>query len=238
MKFIFHLLFLSSFFTANAQKQLVVDANATVRSIEGTFSAIKVSSGINVYLSQADVTAVAVSASEQKFADGIKTTVLNGVLYINYSGDKMRYNGNNSLNVYVAFKNIDQIQGSGAADIVIAGELNVPLLNVQLSGASNLKGQITTNELNVKLSGASDVRLTGNAKLANFECSGASDVKSYGLVIDDCNVKASGASDINITVTKNISANASGASNIFYKGDAAIKNQQSSGASSFAKVQR
>jgi hypothetical protein len=54
-------------------------------------------------------------------------------------------------------------------------------------------------------------------------------------VTDYCNVKASGASDINITVNKELKASAFGASNIYFKGNAIIKEKQSNGSSTIAR---
>ena len=68
--------------TANAQKEFVVDANAEMRTISGSFHSIKVSNAIDLYLSQSDQEAIAVSASEDKYKEGIKTVVEDQVLKI------------------------------------------------------------------------------------------------------------------------------------------------------------
>ena len=237
MKFYSTILFLFIAAFASAQKQFIVDPDAVVREISGNFSSIKISSGIHIYLSKGDEEVLAVSASNDKYKEGIKTEIINGVLNIFYAGEKIRFGNNYKLNVYIAYKKLEQIQASGASNIYIAGVMELPLLNVQMSGASEFKGEIKIDELNIKLSGASNMKLYGIAKNINIESSGASDVKGYDLVTETCNIKSSGASDVNITVTKEIFANASGASNIYYKGPAELKVKQSSGASSIARVE-
>ncbi len=232
---IISLLFLS--LNAAAQKQFVVDPDAVVRDITESFSSIKVSSGIHVYLSKGEVEELAISAPNEKFKESIKTEISNGVLHVFLAGERMRNNSSGKLNVYIAYKNLEQLQVTGASDVVIAGIMELPLLNLQVSGASQLIGKIKIDELNMKLSGASEAKLSGTVKNINIESSGASDVKSYDLVTENCNVKASGASDVNITVTKELAANASGASNVFYKGTAEIKIKQSTGASSVVRVE-
>ena len=222
---------------AQAQKQFVVDPDAVMREILGNFTSVKVSSGIHVFLSRAENEILAVSASEDIYREGIKTEIIDAVLHIFYEGDKIRYGNNFKMNVYVGYKKLEQLQASGASNILIAGVLEQPSLNIQLSGASQLKGQVRVTDLNMKLSGASEAKITGTVKNINIESSGASDVKAYELIVENCNVKASGASDINITVTNEMAANASGASNIFYKGSAELKFKQTSGASSIARVQ-
>lgn len=235
MKFLIQILFILSSFSATAQKQFVVDADAEVREITGGFKSIKVSSGIHLYLSKAEVEVVAISASEKSYRDEIKTEIENGELHIFYDGTRSWNSKNQKLNVYVAYKNLEQITASNASNIIVAGIMELPLLNIKLSGASDFKAQINIEAFNVKCSGASDMKISGSAKNMNIECSGASDINAFDLFVENCTVKASGASDVNITATKEIIANASGASNIFYKGAALLNEKQSSGASTIGK---
>jgi hypothetical protein len=236
MKHLFQIaFFLIITFSAAAQKQFVVDADAEVRIISGSFTGVRVSNGIQLYLSKADVEVVAISAREKSYRDAIKTEIENGELHIFYDGARSWNGRSQKLSVYVAYKNLEQITVSSAANVIIAGTMELPLLNIKLSGASDFKGLINIADLNVKCSGASDMKLSGTAKKMNIECSGASDVNAYNLVVENCTVKASGASDVFITASKEIITNASGASNIFYKGDAELKEKNSSGASTIAK---
>jgi hypothetical protein len=235
MKKLLFLVFLAFTGAAFGQKDLVVDANASVRPIPGTFNAIKVSGGIDLYLSQSGEEAMAVSASEEKYKDNIKTVLEGSTLRIYYEGDKNWNSGRKKLKVYLSFKTISVLEASGASDILATGKLTMPSLTLNLSGASDFKGKVEIDNLQMELSGASDVRISGTAGTVSIESSGASDVKGYDLVADVCSAKASGASDINITVNKQLSAHASGASDIFYKGSALIKDVHSSGASTIAR---
>ncbi len=220
---------------AFAQNEIVVDPNASVRKVNGNFNAIKVSGGINLYLSQSADEAIAVSAGEEKFKDGIKTVIEDGTLKIYYEGEKGWRPKDRKLRVYVSFRTLDKINASGACDVIVSGSIAVTNLDMQLSGACDFKGIITVNKLKLDLSGASDVKISGTANTVEIESSGASDVKGYELVTDYCNAKASGASDINITVNKELNANASGASEIYFKGSGLIRDMHSSGASNISR---
>lgn len=217
-----------------AQKQFVIDANAEMRTIDKSFDEIRVSGGIDLFLSQSDKEAVAVSASEEKYKANIKTVVVDNVLRIYYEGEKW-WGRNKKMTVYVSFVDIKKLDASGASDITVAGEIKTASLKMILSGASDFKGAVSVTSLDMDLSGASDVKINGTATNLNIESSGASDVKGYDLVTDICSAKASGASDINITVNKELSAHASGASNIYYHGSGVMKDVQSNGASSVGK---
>ena len=175
MKKIFFLLliFISSA-AAFAQNEIVVDPNASVRTVNGNFNAIKVSGGINLYLSQSANEAVAISASEDKYKDGIKTVIENGTLKIYYEGDKGWNKKDRKLRVYVSFKNLEKINASGACDVVVSGTIAVTSLDMQLSGACDFNGKITVDKLKLDLSGASDVKISGTANTVDIESSGAS----------------------------------------------------------------
>ena len=124
---------------------------------------------------------------------------------------------------------------SGACDVFITGTLKAGDLDINQSGASDLKGKIDVNKLSVDLSGASDMTVTGTVTQLDVEASGASDFRGYDLVTETCNATASGASDIKVTVNKELSAHATGASDVRYKGNGVIRDLKSSGSSSVSK---
>jgi hypothetical protein len=219
---------------AGLHAQKINDPNAEVREAKN-FHGISVSSAFDVYLSQSDVEAVAVSATETKFRDHIKVEVKDGILHIGYGEGLKLGNGNKKLKAYISFRQIDKLNISGACDVFIEGTLKAGDLAINQSGASDLKGNIDVKKLFVDLSGASDLMLSGNATELGVEASGASNFKGFDLVTDICDARASGASDIKITVNKELSAHASGASDVRYKGNGVIKDLRSSGSSSVSK---
>jgi Putative auto-transporter adhesin, head GIN domain len=220
--------------------QLTVnDPNAEKREAKN-FHAISISSAFDVFISQGNEEAVAVSASEEKYKQDIKVEVKDGVLKIwlekegkfwkGWNGDKMK------LKAYISFKNIDRLTASGACDIRIQGQINADDLRVSLSGASDLKeGKIIAKKLTADVSGASDMNVSGTAAELDVEASGASDFKGFDLTVDYCNAHATGASTINITVNKELSAHATGASDVHYKGNGLIREIKTSGASNISK---
>ncbi len=221
--------------SAIAQKSVINDPNASPRTISGSFNKIKISGGIDLYLSQYESESVAVSATTEKFRDNIKTVVENNTLKIYYDGGKNWVSGDKKLKAYVSFKTLEKLEASGACDVQVAGAITSRSLEIDFSGASDFKGAVEVEDLTIDLNGASDARISGKAKNLSVQSTGASDVKGYDLVTETCTAKASGASDINITVNKEISAHASGASDISYRGNAVIKDKQASGASSVSK---
>jgi len=235
MKSLFIFLFTILCSQVFAQQTVINDKNATIRSVT-SFSGIKVSGGIDVYLSQGDDYSLAVSASEDKYRDNIKTEVNNGILVISYNNDHSRWSsGNKKLRAYISFKMLESLEGSGACDFIINGTLNANSLRVKLSGACDIKGPVKITNLTLDLSGASTVKINGAAQNLKLTASGASDVKNYDLEAENCVAKISGASDVRITVTNSISASASGASSLYYQGSPDKKDIATSGASTISQ---
>ena len=103
-------LLFSSLFVLAQQKE-INDANAELRKLNGSFHAIKVSHSIDLYLTQGNEEAVAVSASNVEYRNRITTTIENGVLKIWYDDNsKWWKNGNNrKMKAYISFKTLDML---------------------------------------------------------------------------------------------------------------------------------
>ena len=236
-KIITLLLFVASFSAVIAQKT-VNDPNAEKRNVSG-YHAIEVSGGIDLYLSQGEE-AVAVSASETKYRDKIRTEVKNGVLKIWYEHTaNVSFDwGNRKMKAYVSFKNLDHLDGGGGSDISVEGSIKVNTLSLNISGGADFEGKVELNDLKVDASGGSDVHISGSVKKLDIDASGGSDFKGYELITDICNLQASGGSDVYITVNKELSADTSGGSDVYYKGNGTVHELKSSGSSSIRKVSR
>ncbi|MFI5133918.1 MAG: head GIN domain-containing protein [Chitinophagales bacterium] len=224
--------------------QQINDPNAVKVDVKN-FHGIDVSSAFDVYLTQSKDEAVAVSASDEKFRERIKVEVKDGILRIRYDNGLRWNNGKMKLKAYISFINLDQLSASGACDVFVIGDLKADELKIELSGASDLKmtkagdmkaeGKIDVKKLAVDLSGASDMKINGNASQLKVEASGASDFKGFDLTTDICDATASGASNVQVTVNKELSAHATGASDVHYKGEGMIRDIKTSGASSVSK---
>jgi hypothetical protein len=221
--------------TTFAQEQMVVDPNASLRTLKGSFSRIRVANAIKVIITQSDNESIAVSASEEKYKDDIKTEIENNTLRIYYKAGNEWRGKDKKLKVYVSFKNISLLEVSGASDVAGVGKITLNELTLNVSGASTLKADLAVNKLEMDMNGASKASLSGTVQLLNLECSGATDVNAYGLKVMRANATVSGASDVDLYVENELNATASGASRIHYKGNSPVVNVKTSGASTIFK---
>lgn len=238
-KLLFPFVLLMSFISIlSAQDMMMInDKNAELRSV-GSFTGIQVSSAIEVIIKQGNEDAVVVSAGEEKYRSRIKTEVRSGVLMIWYDNEGMKnwWKGDGKkLRAYVSVKNLNLIKASGATDVKIDGVLKGAKLKIELSGASGFKGDLRYDDIKMNQSGASDATVKGKVTNLKIDLNGASDFKGFDLVAENCDIQTSGASDVKITVNNEIKINASGASDVEYKGNAKVNGLKTSGSSSLRK---
>lgn len=236
MKRILAVVFLLGLMASSALAQKTIkDENVELRDVKG-FHGIKVSGGFDVYLSSGNEESVAVSASQKEYVEYIQVQVRDGILHIEYRPKNGKWNTRNlKLNAYISYKTLDKLIMSGATDVRLTDIWKADKVSIDLSGASDLKGEVKFEELNIEQSGASDADITGSVRKIQIRSSGASNFKGYGLSANICDARASGASDIRITVNNEISVDASGASDVYYRGDGHIRDIRTSGASTVAR---
>jgi hypothetical protein len=221
-------------FMASAQEQVWYDDHAIQRSLEGDFKSISISGSIKLVLSQSEKTGIAVSAADLSYQEQIITEIVNNTLMIYASKNRWKGAGKTAT-VYLSYKMIHSILASGASSVNLVGDVRLPHLKISLSGASKLKAHLYGTSLTLSLSGASEATIAGKTGSLQLVCSGASDLNGFDMQAETCTVVASGASDVKIRVNKELKAVASGASHIYYGGNATITDIKSTGASKVEK---
>lgn len=236
-KIFFSLLSAILFMAANAQTPSIVnDKNAEVRTV-AAFHGVNIGSGIDLYISQGNEDAVAISASDADTRNRIKTEVENGILkiYIQWNAGIHLTWSDKHMKAYVTIKDVDQIKASGGSDVYVEGTIKSNSLAVGASGGSDIYGVYDATNLSFDLSGGSDAKVSGKVTTLSVEASGGSDFHGYDLVAESCSVNASGGSDTYVTANKELNIKASGGSDVTYKGNATIRSTDTSGGSDVKK---
>jgi hypothetical protein len=227
---------MTSLFSTAQTGKIITDQHAEKREAKG-FHAIRISGGIDLYLTQGGEEAVAVSASDNEIRDRIKTVVEDGVLKI-YMDNEVHHWGHMDdakLKAYVSVRDLNALHASGGSDIYIEDMIKATELKVDLSGGSDLKGKVDIGFLSIEQSGGADVFIKGTVGNLAIHASGGSDLHGYDLASETCKVISSGGSDVQITVSKELSVTASGGSDVYYKGACSVKQLSSSGSSEVIK---
>jgi Putative auto-transporter adhesin, head GIN domain len=224
--------------SAFAQDTKVInDANATTRSLSGSFTAISVSSGIDLYLSQGNEESLAVSASDQKHLDRLKTEVVNGTLKIYYDNKGVTWKSESrKLKAYVSFKTLQKLNVSAGSDAKVNGSINADDFDLDVSSGAVFKGAITAKTLTVDVSSGASISISGKLDKLKVDVSSGADFKGYDLVTDYCDASASTGAGVHVTINKELNAKVSSGGDIHYKGTALIRDIKTSSGGSVKKV--
>jgi hypothetical protein len=206
-------------------QETVVDANAEKRTLSGSFTGISVSDGVDLYITQGKEESVAVSASEQKYLDRLKTEVENGMLkiYFDSKGINWAINAKRKLKAWVSFTTLEKLHASGGADVKVSGSFNLNDLEMKFTSGASFDGKITAKQLSVEQNSGSSVGISGSAASLKIDVSSGAVFKGYDLAVDYCDAKASSGGGIRITINKELNAKANSGGGIRYKGNAVIK---------------
>lgn len=211
---------------AIAQNDIEVEAaKVEKRALSGSFSAISVANGIDVFLTQTDEASIAVSAADEKYLEHFITTVFNGTLKIYYDTKalKMIGVGKRKLKAYVSCKMINKLAISSGSQVVLKTVLKLAELDCSVSSGSSFSGEVNIGALTVAQSSGSDVELSGTATKLQVEVNSGAIFKGYELSVDYCQAKATSGGGVRITVNKELNAKANSGGGVRYKGEAVIK---------------
>ncbi len=214
----------------NGQFYKSISGNGNVvkneRSVSG-FDGVKVSTGIDVILSQGDNEKVVVETDEN-LQEYIKTEVRDGIL--NVYTDHISIRHADVEKVYVTIKDVKSLSTSSAGDIV--GETPVRTDEIRLSASSSgdIKLELYAKSVKLDISSAGDIKLTGESETLDADLSSAGDLKAFEFKVKEAEVSVSSAGSADIYTTDKLTARASSAGDINYKGSPKYVDAHSSSA--------
>lgn len=219
------LITLMSLSTFAQDKTIVNDANAEKRTLSGSFTAITVSDGVDLYLSQSDEESIAVSASDEKYMERFKTEVEEGNLKIYFDNKGLNWIGSEKrkLKAYVSFKTLQKLNVSSGAAVSMKSILTVNKLEGSFTSGSQFTGQVNITQLSISQNSGSSVQMSGKTGELQVDVSSGAVFKGYDLTVDFCEAKATSGGGVRINVNKELNAKANSGGGIHYKGTAVIK---------------
>ena len=195
------------------------------------FDGIKVSCGIDVYITQGDREYLEVQADEN-LLDIIKTEVENNMLKV-YTDKNISVA--KSKKVYLTYVNLNKIVISSAGDVKAENTLNTNKLDIRLSSAGDLKLDVEADEIYINVSSSGNANLSGKINYLKVDLSSAGDLNAFDLEAKVGDINVSSAGDAKVFITEEASFSSSSAGDIIYKGDPNIKHVSTSSAGSIKK---
>lgn len=149
----------------------------------------------------------------------------NGTLRLYYRNNRSR---RYQMEVDIVMPRLRGVTFSGASRSVVEG-FDEQEMFFDLSGASRCDVEAQSKYMDFEVSGASTLNLTGDAARLDGEVSGASLLSAFNLRTDEAYIDASGASRVRVNVLNYLKAEASGASNVRYRGNPKVEVRTSGG---------
>ncbi len=193
------------------------------------FKEIKVSAGIDLYLTMGETEEVRIVADDD-IIDDIKTEVKDGALHI-YMKNNNWFNwsrANKSRKAYVTVKELEAIRASSGSDVRTSNTLKGERLMVTASSGSDVEIDVFYKNLKIDTSSGSDARVSGKVKNLEAESSSGSSIKAQDLESQNCKAKASSGSDIFVSVSDEFYARASSGADIRYSGNPSVRDTDES----------
>jgi len=197
------------------------------RKISNDFTKIKVSRGLDVYITKNSKVSLVVEADEN-LHDLIKTEVKNGTLIITSEKNIWRAK---SKKIHLSVENLNEILVSSGAEVYSENTLDYDDLKVTATSGSEATLRLNVNNLVSKSSSGADIKLSGKAIDFDVSASSGSDILAYNLEAKNIIAKASSGSDIKVFATGSFDGTATSGADIRYKGKPKIvqKNSNSGG---------
>ena len=194
------------------------------RNVSESFTAVKASEGLDVYITQGNSAGIVVEADEN-IIDLIRTDIRDGVLRIHTEKPIGRAK---SKKVHVTMPEITKLSASSGADLETKGLINADKLVIDSSSGADIIVMVKASEVECNASSGSDIRVSGTAETLIADANQGSDIRAGDLEVKNCTAEASSGSDITVNASEEINARASGGGDVKYAGNPNVVKKRAS----------
>lgn len=236
-KTLFSILFLATFLSScNVNMFNRINGNRNVvtetRTVKDDFTKIKVSTGLDLYLTQGSSEEIIVEADEN-LQDIIITEVNKGILSIYADQNIWRAK---SRKIYVTVKSLEALTATSGSDVYAEETLNVNDIKISATSGADIRISLNADTVETSSTSGSDIAISGVANNHISKATSGASIDAYQLESKNVTVKVSSGADINIYASESINAKASSGGDIDFKGSPKqINKKSSSGGSVSAK---
>lgn len=196
------------------------------------FDGVRVSSGIDVYLSQGEKESITVEADEN-LHEYILTEIRDNILHVRT--DNVNIRDAEIKRVHVTIRDVKSLKTSSAGDLVCKTPIKGDDVELGASSAGDISLELYAKNVEVDISSSGNIKLWGEADIMSADLSSAGDLEAYDFKVSEAKVDVSSAGDARINVTGKLVARASSAGDISYLGNPGSIDAHSSSAGGIHK---
>ncbi|MFY9242168.1 MAG: head GIN domain-containing protein [Polaribacter sp.] len=202
------------------------------RKVSKDFTKIKVSTGLDLYVTQGSKNKITVEADEN-LHDIIITEIEDGTLKI-YSEQSIWQA--KARKIYVTIKTLEEITATSGADVYAEETIQTDAIKINATSGADIRISVDANSVETNSTSGSDIEVSGVANNHASNATSGSSIDAYGLRSKNVTVKVTSGADINVFATESLNANATSGGDIDFKGNPKqIQKKSSSGGSVSAK---
>lgn len=190
------------------------NVNTVERNIEGEFNQIKVSRGLDVYLTQSDTEMLKVQADEN-LHDIIITEIENGVLKI-YADENISYA--EAQKVMVNVKDLTLISATSGSDVYSTNTIEADNIKLITTSGADMEVEIDAEITTLASTSGSDIKVSGTTNTLSASATSGSDIKAGDLISQNCTASVTSGADIIVHAEEKLTANATSGGDIRYSG--------------------
>ena len=201
------------------------------RKINTDFTDIKVTSGIDLYITQGKKVSLTVEADEN-LQELITTEVDNGQLKIYTEKNIWKAK---ARKVYLTITHIEELAATSGSDVYTENTLKVTNFKVSTTSGADAKISIDATTVNSSATSGSDLRISGKTEHHTSKASSGSSIKAYQLESKNTTAKATSGANIDVYASEYLDAKATSGGDIDYKGNPKKMNTKTSSGGSISE---
>ncbi len=116
-------------------------------------------------------------------------------------------------------KEVNSVKTTSAGDVYGESPIKSDRLELSASSAGDIKLEVNAKNIDIDISSSGDITLKGETDMLRVDLSSAGDLNAYELRSREADISVSSAGDADVNVSERITARASSAGDINYKGD-------------------
>ncbi|WP_397446318.1 head GIN domain-containing protein [Polaribacter sp. R77954] len=210
----------------NGNKNVVTEN----RKVNEDFSKIKVSTGLDLYITQGSTSKIIVEADEN-LQEIIKTEINDGVLKIYSEKNIWRAK---SRKVYVTLETLEAVTATSGSDVYTKEIIKVNDIDLKATSGADIRITLDANAVTSSATSGSDIEISGITNNHVSSATSGASIDAYELRSKNVTVNVSSGADINVYASESISAKASSGGDIDFKGSPKQVNKKSSSGGSIS----
>jgi hypothetical protein len=212
----------------NGNKNVITET----RSASEDFTKIKISTGLDLYLTQGPRNEIIVEADEN-LHDIIITEIKDGTLKIYSEKNIWRAK---ARKVYVTIETLEGLSATSGADVYAKDIIKANNVNIAATSGADIRISLDADSVKTSATSGAGIEVSGIANNHTASSTSGASIDAYELRSKNVTVRVTSGADINVFASESIDAKATSGGDIDFKGSPKNVNKKSnSGGSISAK---